>query len=523
MDHSRMQHFLTADGRLVMVMTGMPGWMFGLGIGLVILLSFVLVELRGLSIAEGGRINLTRRRFAHRLLRWPGLPFAAQAPVLGLFLFTVYAGLFGSFARNLAPALTWTVWWAALIFAVALLGNAWCLVCPWDALANLATRLSFRPDRPSLSLGLKLPTWLQNVYPAIALFVALTWLELGYGVTNNPRQTATLGLAMTAAAVGMALVFEKKAFCRSLCLVGRVSGMYSLFSPVEIRTRDLRVCGVCKTRDCLTGNSRGPACPTGLDLGQLNENTYCTLCTACFKTCPSHAPALQLRPPGRDLARVSAPRLDEAWLALTLLALTLFHGLSMTPVWQSYAPGSTDLVRRIGAALGVGSMGAFTVGMAGVMATPIAGYALATGAAWAWVRSAGVSFRALFVEQAYALLPVALFYHLAHNAMHLFMEGQDVVPLLSDPLGRGSDWFGTAKLHLDPLLSQESVWLLQVSLILFGHIVGVLTAHRIARRLFADRGQALRSLAPVLALMIGLSVAGLWLMHLDMNMRMGRM
>jgi hypothetical protein len=129
----------------------------------------------------------------------------------------------------------------------------------------------------------------------------------------------------------------------------------------------------------------------------------------------------------------------------------------------------------------------------------------------------------MFVSYAYSVLPVALFYHLAHNAMHLFMEGADVIPLLSDPMGTGADFFGTAAMHPGPLLSQTTVWYLQVTLICVGHVVGVTVAHRISRRLFTDKSQALRSLIPMLVFMVMLSVCGLWLMSLDMNMRIGRM
>ena len=41
------------------------------------------------------------------------------------------------------------------------------------------------------------PKAMRNIWPATFLFVALTWLELGFGVTLNPRATAWFGLAIT--------------------------------------------------------------------------------------------------------------------------------------------------------------------------------------------------------------------------------------------------------------------------------------------------------------------------------------
>ncbi len=527
-----MEHALADDGSLVMVMAGIPGWSFGMAMGAVVLLSFVAVERARPRAWVPRALNLTASPRVHRIVRHRFFQAAFQLPILAIFLFTIYAGLVGNYAHNIAPVLVWTVWWAGLVFAVALLGNAFCFVCPWDALANLSSRLSFWRKTETLSLSLPWPRVFHTVYPAIALFIGLTWLELGWGITQDPRATATLGLGMAAVAASMALLFEKKAFCRSVCLVGRVSGMYANAAPVEIRPRDLRVCGVCRSRACETGGGQGYPCPTGIDLGTTQMNTYCTQCTECFKSCRSLAPAIRVRAPGADLTRTAHVRMDEALLAVVLLALTAFHGLSMTPAWESFTPGSTGLIDWMRGSLGLPRMLAFSIGMTGVSAVPIGAYALASWVAWRLVRGSPIRTldgpRAvrptdLFKRQALAVLPVALCYHMAHNAAHILMEGQQIVPLLSDPLGTGSDWFGTASWHLQPILSQEAVWLIQVVLVLTGHLAAVWVSHRIAHDSFDDKDAALRSGLPFLALMVALSVGGLWLMHLDMNMRIGRM
>ncbi|MCP4872540.1 MAG: hypothetical protein GY898_27945 [Proteobacteria bacterium] len=67
MDHSKMEHVMTPDGVLVMIMQGMPGWLFGSAVAAVILVSFLLVEWRGLDAPGTARIELAGRR---RGLRW---------------------------------------------------------------------------------------------------------------------------------------------------------------------------------------------------------------------------------------------------------------------------------------------------------------------------------------------------------------------------------------------------------------------------------------------------------------------
>jgi len=173
------------------------------------------------------RFDLLSIRLIAGALRSRVFRFTLQAIVVALFFVIVAAGLFGNqnASLNIAPMLTWTIWWALLIILILFAGKAWCYVCPWDAVAGWAERLSFwRKQDEGISLNLKWPRYVRNILIATLLFVGLTWVELGFGVTMKPRVTAYLALGMLAMAVGAALLFDKKSFCRYGCLVGRVSG-----------------------------------------------------------------------------------------------------------------------------------------------------------------------------------------------------------------------------------------------------------------------------------------------------------
>ena len=515
--------FETEEGEEVMVMGGIPRWLFVVGVALLLIFSFVVVERIGAPAVKPWRYNLIKHRRLYAVVRSRWFQAIPQLLAVAAFGYLIYAGLAGSRIRNITPIAVWTIWWAGLIFAIVLLGPIWCWMCPWDGLANLVSRLWPGKRIEPLSLGATVPPALRNVYPAIALFALLSWAELGLGITSDPRWTAYLGLFVAALAVAGVLVFRGKAFCHYACPVGRINGIYANFAPVEIRVRKLGACKTCATEDCLVGNSRGYACPTGISLKTTGDATYCTFCTECIKTCPRHNVAFNLRPFGSDLNHMPRPRLDEAWLSLSLLALTLFHGFSMTTVWEDFAPGSASLMKWMKVTLGTGHVINFTLAMAVACGAPVLLYWLSCRLAARWTRGSGVSTRDLFIRYSYSLLPVAIFYHLAHNAMHMFIEGGAIVPLLSDPLGRGTDYFGTAAMEVGSLFSDETVWFLQVALIVTGHLFGILVAHRMSRRLFSDERQATRSLLPMLAVMVVISVCGLSLMVLDMNMRAGRM
>jgi len=494
----------------VPLMPGLPPWLFFSVALLVLVVSFVVVEVRGRMVRR------STRRFRLDLLSLPGLrwilqqtwfPLVVQLPVVFLLGLVVAAGLFGNPApdRNIAPVLTWTIWWAALILLVLFAGKLWCTVCPWIAIADWLGKILPRLERPW-------PQALRNIWPATLLFIFLTWLELGYGVTAKPWLTAVLGLAMVLMAVATVLVFERRAFCRYACLVGRVSGLYATFAGSELRAANLDVCRSCVTKDCYRGNERGAPCPTHEFLGTMRENTYCTLCLECVKTCPEDNVAWNLRPFGSDLLESIRPRKDEAYLAVTLLSMTAFHGLTMTPSWDS-------VVQVIAGATGFGWLAAFSIGMTVMLLLPLALY-YGICVLMAWCASdrrhdAGT----LFIRFSYCLLPIALFYHLAHNLQHILFEGMKLLRVSSDPFGWGWNLFGTAHMPVGALLPVEVGWAAQVTLILVGHVYAIVIAHRTAHGLYPDPRAVTVSQLPMIVAMLLFSFQSLWLLSQPMLMR----
>ncbi len=448
--------------------------------------------------------------------------FSLQAFVTVSFLLIIGAGLFGNQnpSLNIAPILTWTVWWGLLVVLVLYAGKAWCYVCPWDAMAGWAERLAlWRKSDEGLSVGWSWPRIVRNISIATILFVGLTWIELGFGVTMKPRITAYLAIGMLLMAVVSALLFDRKSFCRYGCLVGRVSGLYALFAGTEVRPRDRDRCRACGTKECVKGSETAYGCPTFLYPGKLQVNTYCIQCMECIQACPHDNLAVNLRPWGSDLAVEGKPRTDEAYLALLMLAITGFHGLTMTPAWGQFV----DALREFA---DLGRVVGFSVGMLLLMTGPVAIYAVLVALSKHLAgRDAptGLSYHDYFVRYAYALLPIALFYHIAHNSEHLLMEGPKIAALISDPFGWGWNLFGTAGWVIPPLISLDKLWLLQVALVLIGHVYSLWVAQRTSLRLFGSGPVALRSQVPMLIGMICFSVFSLWLLKQPMEMRTSAM
>jgi hypothetical protein len=210
-----------------------------------------------------------------------------------------------------------------------------------------------------------------------------------------------------------------------------------------------------------------------------------------------------------------------------MLSISAFHGLTMTPVWQQLLNG----LERV---LPLGSLVTFTLAMIVLLGLPIVIYALLMWASLTLTKmrqkkmelaeaAQRLTYSDYFVNYAYCLLPIALFYHLAHNLEHLLMEGPKIITKLSDPFGWNWNLFGTADITVPPLVSLDVLWVLQVILVGVGHIYSLWAAEKISSRVFRDRNAATWGQIPVLIGMIIFSILSLWLLKQPMEMRVSAM
>jgi hypothetical protein len=103
----------------------------------------------------------------------------------------------------------------------------------------------------------------------------------------------------------------------------------------------------------------------------------------------------------------------------------------------------------------------------------------------------------------FSLVPIALAYNTAHFISLLAIQGQYIIPLASDPLGRGWDLLGTSDYRVNiAVVNARFVWYTAVTAIVLGHIVLVFVAHMISLAEIPDRAGALRSQYPMLAPMV---------------------
>ena len=89
---------------------------------------------------------------------------------------------------------------------------------------------------------------------------------------------------------------------------------------------------------------------------------------------------------------------------------------------------------------------------------------------------------------AHAFIPIALAYLVAHYfSLVVFQEQAQFTFLLSDPLGDGSDIFGTAGSGIDySAISANAIWYVQVGALIAGHVTALVLGHDRALKVYGD-------------------------------------
>jgi hypothetical protein len=198
-------------------------------------------------------------------------------------------------------------------------------------------------------------------------------------------------------------------------------------------------------------------------------------------------------------------------LLCTMIGTTSFDGFSQGATWNSLAPH----LQRFFIDLGLNAEHALeatgTVGLAAMVSLIFVLYRL--GVAGMHTVGEGHTTAELAGRFAHTLIPIALAYVVAHYFSALVYGGQQMAYLVSDPLGNGSDYFGTAGTSVNyNVISATSVWYVQVGALLAGHVCGLMLAHDRAIAMYRSARDATRSQYWMLAVMVAFTSLGLWLL-----------
>jgi hypothetical protein len=358
--------------------------------------------------------------------------------VLALTLLVVAVALVGppETTSNLAPYAFYITFWVGLVPASLLLGPVWRALNPLRTLhAGLSRLTGPAPAEDRLAAA--------GYWPAVVFLLAFGWLELAYPDRARPGTVGTFLVLYGVVQLVCALWFGAGWFARGDAFEV-VATLWARLSPFGRRDD-----GRLVVRNPLDGVD-GLRAEQGL-----------------------------------------------AGVAVSLLAITAFDGVTRTQWWQT-GPGIEGDVATL-----VPTVGLFTTvaAVAGLFAG-----ATALAGRLGWGGSDGPT------QFAHSIVPIALGYHVAHYFSLLMLDGQLTWILASDPFQTGADLFGTAGNSLNlTAVSPETIAGVQVAAIVLGHVLGVVLAHDRAVRL-CRTGRARTSQYPLLAVMVGFTVGGLALL-----------
>jgi ferredoxin len=302
-------------------------------------------------------------------------------------------------------------------------------------------------------------------------------------------------------------LWQRRAFCKYLCFLGGVSGNYSQTSVVSLRA-DQEVCKTCTSRAvCFNGSvySDGTVkvagCPLASFPRTLESNADCNLCGNCVKNCPNDAITLSVRKPTKELWFIRKPRIEVAFLAMAIMGIVLLQNLTMLSIWPT-------ILDWFGSVLGTTNYAVtFTAAFAVAIALPVSALALTSLIA---TPASSETMWKNFARFGYALIPLDVAAHIAHNLFHLLSEGKAVIFTAMPLFG------GDIPTDSRALASMAVIQVLQFTLLGLGIVGSLYAAFRMARRRYPIAGRRNKVLAPYWVLIIALGLLNVWMFTIPM-------
>lgn len=225
----------------------------------------------------------------------PFLPLPAEdaTPLDDYFLFVKFA--------------VWGLWFPLLLLSIIFFGRVWCGVfCPQGA----ASEFMNNRNRKSRAL----PKWIKWEVTPIMSFIIITILGQTAGVRDYPKPMLLLFGGTTLIAVWIGYRYTKgfRGWCRHLCPVGILLGIFSRLGMVEIKK----------------GKSNGvkTACPTYINLTTKSSARHCIECMRCVNPESKGTLNLKLRKPGKEIEEIRNYEPDMYEVAFLFLATGLALG-----------------------------------------------------------------------------------------------------------------------------------------------------------------------------------------------------
>ena len=372
--------------------------------------------------------------------------------------------------ENFALNFFWAWWWPLILLVFPFLGRIWCAFCPFMIYGEVTQKLSLWLFPRQLK---KWPRQTAEKYGGWFLFglfaLILLWEEL-WNLENTAYLSAWLLLLITAGAMICSAIFERRFWCRYLCPIGGMNGMFAKLAATELRAQQGTCSAECTTYQCYKGGAaKGEGmetngCPLYSHPAQLEDNKDCVLCMTCLKACPHRSVEFNLRPPGIELWTSHTPKSYEVALLFLLLNVVFLHRLP-------------DIAARFNLNWNLAIFSEHSIIAIAVLFLPVV-IPLAAHQLVKLVSKLNHQKCKSFIELAYGYLPLVLAGNLAHYLTLGLTEGGRILPVTLAT-------FGINNVSVPVLVAHPAVtaFLQGVTLIL-GVLWAIYLTQKIARKPF---------------------------------------
>ena len=429
-----------------------PEWLFGYGAAMVLIISFI-------ALAFLWRTPQLQEPHRTRVLRIPAVVDVVCGAIgIALFALVVYSGFAGTQTptANFAPTFIYVTFWVGLVVASLLFGNVFAAFSPWRSAARAVAWVSRRLSAGEPPSPLRYPERLGR-WPAALGLLCFAWVELAYQSRDDPSTLALLALAYAAVQLAGMSFYGIDEWSERADAFGAYFGVIARLSVWERRD------GVLYLRRPLSGLPRLDPIP----------GTVALLCVS--------------------------------------IGTTSFDGFSQGRAWANLANDLQQPFLDIGFTPATALELAATIGLVSAVLIVSGLYRLGVLGMHSVNREHPTA--QLSRQFVHTLAPIAVAYVIAHYFSLLAFQGQAMAFLSSDPLGDGSDLFGTASSTIDyNVVSAQGIWYVQVGALVIGHVAGLTLAHDKALAVYRDVREATRSQYWMLLVMITFTSLGLWLL-----------
>ncbi len=373
--------------------------------------------------------------------------------------------------ENFALNLFWAWWWPLVLIGFPFVGRLWCAVCPFMIYGEITQKLSLILFPRTLKKWPRTPAEHWGGWFLFGLFaLILLWEEL-WDLENTAYLSACLLLLITAGAMIFSTIFERRFWCRYLCPIGGMNGLFAKLSMTELRAQQGTCSAECTTYQCYKGGvAKGEGqetsgCPLYSHPAQLTDNRDCVLCMTCLKACPHRSVEFNLRPPGIELWTTHTPRNYEVALLFLLLNVIFLHRLP-------------EISTRLGLDFHLEQFSSHALVSIVVLSTPIV---LPLVAHVINILLGKLTHRykpRKFVELAYGYLPLVLAGNLAHYLCLGLNESGRILPVTMATFGLNGASLPIFVAHPAVIAFLQGVCLI------FGVILSILLTKKIARQPF---------------------------------------